>query len=117
MIRAVMRSVRKPCVLSVALLALVPRGEAQVISGTVEGRVTDSSGAVLPGVTITALNTATAATFAVTTTSEGLYRVPYVPAGIYDVRADLSGFRTETKEGVTVRGNDSAVVDFTLTVA
>ncbi len=52
MIRAVMRYVRKPCVLSVALLALVPRGEAQVISGTVEGRVTDSSGAVLPGVTI-----------------------------------------------------------------
>src|SRR2546426_4244593 len=92
-------------------------GEAQVISGTVEGRVTDSSGAVLPGVTITALNTATAATFTVATTSEGLYRVPYVPSGTYDVRADLSGFRTETKQGVAVRVNDSAVVDFTLTVA
>jgi Carboxypeptidase regulatory-like domain len=117
MIRALMRYVRKPGVISAALLAVVTRGEAQVISGTVEGRATDSSGAVLPGVTITALNTATAATFTVATTREGLYRVPYVPSGTYDVRADLSGFRTETKQGVTVRVNDSAVVDFTLTVA
>ena len=40
-----------------------------------------------------------------------------MPSGTYDVRADLSGFRTETKQGVAVRVNDSAVVDFTLTVA
>src|SRR5438128_706035 len=60
---APLRSLARPCVMCVALLAVVARGEAQVISGTVEGRVTDSSGAVLPGVTITALNTATAATF------------------------------------------------------
>jgi hypothetical protein len=116
---AVMRQIRRPRVICVALLAFSAaiRGEAQVITGTLEGRVTDSSGGVLPGVSITAVNTSTAASFTAATTSEGLYRVPYLPSGTYDVRADLSGFRTETREGVTVRVNDSAVVDFTLAVA
>src|SRR5919197_3587766 len=104
--------------LTMVLISVSPRSAAaQVITGTLEGRVTDSSGAVLPGVNVTATNTATAATFTAATTSEGLYRVPYLPSGTYDVRADLSGFRTETKQGVTIRVNDSAVVDFTLTVA
>lgn len=90
---------------------------AQVITGTVEGRVKDAQGGVLPGVTITAVNTATAASFVVATTSEGLYRIPYLPSGTYDIRADLSGFRTETKAGVVVRVNDSVAIDFDLSVA
>jgi hypothetical protein len=118
MVRAVRRQLRGPLLAGVALLTVAATpGAAQVITGTLEGRVTDSSGGVLPGVTITATNTATAATSTVATTSEGFYRVPYLPSGTYDVRADLSGFRTETKQGVTVRVNDSAVIDFTLTVA
>jgi len=89
----------------------------QVITGTVEGRVKDAQGGMLPGATITATNTATAASFAAATTSEGLYRIPFLPSGTYDIRADLSGFRTETKTGVAVRVNDSVVVDFELTIA
>ena len=108
--------------LSMATLTMLLAGfarlaGAQVITGTIDGRVTDSSGGVLPGVTITVTNTATTATATVATTRDGLYRVPYLPPGPYDVRADLSGFRTETKQGVVVRVNDSAVVDFTLIVA
>jgi hypothetical protein len=72
---------------------------------------------VLPGVTITAVNTATAASFVGATTSEGLYRIPFLPSGTYDVRADLSGFRGETKQGVVVRVNDPVVIDFELAVA
>lgn len=90
---------------------------AQVITGTVEGRVKDPQAAVLPGVTITAVNTATASTFVGVTTSEGLYRIPFLPPGVYDVRAELSGFRSEARQGVEVRVNDSAVVDFDLVVA
>ena len=108
--------------LSMATLTMLLAGfarlaGAQAITGTIDGRVTDSSGGVLPGVTITVTNTATTATATVATTRDGLYRVPYLPPGPYDVRADLSGFRTETKQGVVVRVNDSAVVDFTLIVA
>src|SRR5438552_8336917 len=108
--------------LKASIVCIVPfaagaGAEAQVITGTLEGRVTDSSGALLPGVTITATSSATAAAFTVPTTSEGLYRLPFLPSGSYDVRAALSGFRTETKQGVVVRVNDSSVVDFTLSVA
>jgi hypothetical protein len=89
----------------------------QAITGTVEGRATDAQGAVLPGVTITATNRATATPFVGVTTSEGLYRIPFLPSGIYDVRAELTGFRIETRQGIEVRINDSAVVDFALVVA
>jgi hypothetical protein len=118
MIPAVMVRIPTPSVICVAFLTVAATpGAAQVITGMLEGRVIDTSGAVLPGVTIAATNTATAATSTVATTREGFYRVPYLPSGAYDVRADLSGFRAETKQGVTVRVNDSAVVDFTLSVS
>ena len=70
----------------------------------------------MPGVTITAVNTATATTRVGVTTSEGLYRIPFLSSGIYDIRAELNGFRTETRQGVEVRVNDSVVVDFDLVV-
>jgi hypothetical protein len=46
---------------------------------------------------------------------EGLLRD--LPSGTYDIRAELSGFRTETRQGAPVRVNDSVVIDFVLTVA
>jgi hypothetical protein len=101
----------------VALTLSVAAAGAQVISGTVEGRVRDAQGGVLPGVTLTAVNTATAVSSIVVTTSDGLYRIPYLPSGTYDIRAELSGFRTAVQQGVTVRVNDAVVVDFELTVA
>src|SRR5713226_219207 len=89
----------------------------QVITGTVEGRVTDVQGGVLPGVAVTTVNSDTVASYVTATTSEGIYRFPYVPPGKYEVRAELSRFRTERRQGLMVRVNDSAVVDFELAVA
>lgn len=102
---------------AVLIVAAAEPAAGQVITGTVEGRVKDAQGGVLPGVTITAINTATSASFVTATTTKGLYRIPYLPSGTYDVRAELSGFRSETKQGLAVRLNDSVVVDFELTVA
>jgi hypothetical protein len=109
--------VRHAALSVVILLSAATIGAAQVITGTAEGRVKDSQGAVLPGVTVTAVNTATAAVVVTTTSGEGLYRMPYLPPGTYDIRAELPGFRSETRQGVPVRVNDSAVVDFELAVA
>lgn len=105
-----------------ALVAIVTLGvtrpsTAQVITGTIEGRVRDSQGGVLPGATVTATNAETNATFTAATTSEGLYRLTYLPPGRYDIRADLAGFRSEIRQGVLVRVNDSLVVDFDLAIA
>ena len=59
----------------------------------------DSTGAVLPGVTITAVNTATGNTFAAVTDERGVYRVN-ARAGVYRLRAELQGFRAVTREGL-----------------
>jgi hypothetical protein len=105
-----------PALLLYLFIAVAP-ASAQVISGTIEGRIRDSQGGALPGVTITATNTATQTVFTSATTSEGLYRLPAVSSGTYDVRAELAGFRTETRTGVVVRLNDSVVLDIEMTVA
>src|SRR5437867_3636133 len=115
--RAMRRSLARVAMTIAIVHAGMRLAGGQVISGTVEGRVKDAQGGMLPGATITAVNTATAASFVAATTSEGLYRIPFLPSGTYDIRADSSGFRTETKTGVVVRVNDSVVVDFDLTIA
>ena len=103
--------------LLVSIVVCVTPLSAQVITGTIEGRVRDSQGGVLPGVTVTATNADTQAVFTVATTSEGFYRLSSVSSGNYGVRAELPGFRTETRTGVLVRVNDSVVLDIDMTVA
>ena len=79
-----------------ALLVLLPvAGYAQeaVLSGT----VTDSTGGVLPGVTVTATHTATGNTFVAVTDAKGGYRLP-VRVGVYKVDAELAGFGTVTRQ-------------------
>ncbi len=90
---------------------------AQATTGTIEGQVKDAQGAVLPGVVMTATNTQTRASSGAASTGSGLYRIPYLPLGSYEVRAELSGFQTQVKTGVVVRLNETAVVDFTLSIA
>src|SRR5438552_2233987 len=107
----------KTWTIAALVVGLAGVAHAQVITGTLEGRAKDQQGSVLPGVTVTARNSATGASIVAVTSGEGLYRMPFLPPGSYDVRAELSGFRTETRQGVAVRVNDSSVVDFDLAVA
>jgi hypothetical protein len=78
-----------------ALLLLVPSFvpplEAQT-AATIAGVVTDRSGAVLPGVTITARNTGTGLVRSTVTGEEGRYVLPSLAPGPYEVRAELDGF-------------------------
>ncbi len=66
---------------------------AQSSTGSVSGNVTDASGGALPGVTVTATNTATGVTRSVVSNSVGHYEVPLLPPGTYRVVAELSGFQ------------------------
>src|SRR5687768_11507632 len=61
-------------------------------TATISGRAVDEAAAVLPGVTITVTNTATGAVRTTVTNEEGLYSVPALIPGIYNVRAELAGF-------------------------
>jgi hypothetical protein len=75
---------------------------AQSGGGTLSGRVTDETGAALPGVTITATNDATGSSRTDVTDASGKYRFGSMPIGTYTVVADLSGFAVVTTKNVIV---------------
>ncbi|PYR03303.1 MAG: hypothetical protein DMF97_02300, partial [Acidobacteria bacterium] len=71
---------------------------AQSTFATLTGTVTDSSGAVLPGVTITLTNIGTEGTRSLVTDDVGNYLVPNLDAGGYRIVAALSGFAQQTRQ-------------------
>src|SRR5207248_5326457 len=79
------------------------------------GKIVDSSGAVLPGVTVTLTSPEALGTFTGVTDGQGLYRVTNLPPATYDVRAELSGFQAVIRKA-TVRLNAVTEADFTLSV-
>ena len=74
-------------------LAAPAFAQSQAANGTIEGTVSDSSGGVLPGVTVTITNVDTGAERVVVTNDKGLYRAPLLPLGTYKVVAELQGFK------------------------
>jgi hypothetical protein len=91
--------------------------QARVTGADLEGTVTDQTGAVVPGCTITVTNLATNVRRSVTTGPNGRYNVPALPPGTYTVTATLSGFKTQTREPVDLHLGQSVAVDFPLIVA
>ena len=104
--------------LLLALMLLAPVSAlAQTVTGTLQGTVIDSTGGVLPGVTVTARNQDTGQERVTITNAAGYYVLPFVPVGVYQVNATLQGFRTIQRSEVAVTLNDTRVEDFTLTPA
>lgn len=87
---------------------------AQGLSG-ITGTVTDSSGAVVPGVTVTITNRQTNVVHKAVTTSVGTYFVTDLNPGIYEVKFEKNGFKTEVQNGVNVDANSTATANATLT--
>src|SRR5258706_3056064 len=81
---------------ALALLLLLPAA-AYAEEATLSGTITDTTGGVLPGVTITATHTATGNTFVTVTDEKGGYRIP-VRVGMFKVDAELPGFGTVTRQ-------------------
>src|SRR5688572_12407666 len=76
---------------------------AQLSTAQLSGRVTDESGAVLPGVSITATQTDTGLVRTVTTDENGTYVLPNLPTGPYRLEAMLQGFRTYSQTGIVLQ--------------
>ena len=91
------------------------RASAQFAS-TIEGTVLDPTGLVAPGATITSTNVATGVTQTATTTPAGYYRFPALPAGLYNLKVELQGFRTVTQEGIQLAADEIKTVNFKLEV-
>jgi len=89
---------------------------AQEQRGAIEGIVKDSSGAVLPGVSVEAKNVAVGSVASSVTDGNGVYRFPALAPGTYEITANLQGFNTQKLEGVIVLLGQIKKVDFALGV-
>ena len=99
------------CVSLVAVVAL-----AQLPTGTISGVVNDSTGAVIPGVSVTVTNVEMGASRSLITDAQGRYVVPNLRSGEYDLRASIAGFQTAVRTGIRVAIGEEGIVDFTLQI-
>ncbi len=113
-IRAARRAA--PGLFVLGLLSCLVPGElsAQAVSGTILGTVKDSTGAVMPGASVTLVNTGTGFTRTVVTDAKGEYTAPQVPTGTYTVSAEMSGFKKVTMANVHLGVDQHPKIDLTL---
>src|SRR5262245_27734740 len=101
----------------VAICLLVPvLTQAQELRGKITGRVTDTSGAVIPGATVKLTDVARAATSSLTTNEEGLFDAPYLLPGTYQVSVELAGFKKAVEDNVQVAINDTRLLNIKLEI-
>src|SRR3989442_11360063 len=89
---------------------------AQVTSGTISGTVSDPTGAVVPGATVSLKSVEKGISRTVHTDEGGRYRASELALGRYEVTAEAAGFHTVIRSGITLTVGREAVVDFTLQV-
>ena len=86
-------------------------------TGTISGKVTDASGGVLPGVSVTATSPSLMGVQTAVTDAGGAYRFPALPPGIYAVTYELAGFNTVKRENIQISLGFTATVNVELAVA
>jgi hypothetical protein len=101
------------------LAGVSPAAWAQSRATTAEltGIVRDSSRAVLPGALVTATSVDTNIARTATADGEGHYAIPALPPGLYNVKAELSGFGPQERQRVALQLGTTSALDFTLSVA
>jgi hypothetical protein len=99
---------------SLVLFPVVAFAQSQATTGVIEGTVTDASGAALPGVTVTAKNTATNFEQTTTTDRNGRFRLVLLPLGPYQVTANLEGFARYVEKGLDLGVGQTLRVPITL---
>lgn len=94
---------------------LTPRAHGQVVTGTLTGTVTDSTGATIPNAAVTVTDQATGASQSTNTTGNGIYNIPYLAPGLYRVSIGAPGFKKFVEDNVTLDVSTIQRVDATLT--
>ena len=89
---------------------------AQGSIGTILGTVSDDTGSVIPGATVTARNIGTGAIQTTTSDDQGRYTIPALSVGDYEVQSELQGFQTVIRAGIRLSVGAEVVVDFSLPV-
>jgi len=102
---------------TIALLVLAGSlAYAQLPTAAISGQVKDSSGAAIPGATITASNRETGLTRTTTSSADGRFKLAGLPVGAYSVKAEAPAFKSEIQEGLTLAVAQEAVINFAMSV-
>ena len=99
-----------------AALLLAPIAFSQQITGSIRGTVTDPSGAVVDGATVSARQSETALTRATASDHSGVYLLLDLPVGHYQLQIERSGFQTYLQQGITLDVNEAATISVSLKV-
>ena len=110
------RSCVRALLLVTAILTVLSTGrlQAQSTNGQITGLVSDSSGAAVVGADVNALNKATGVTYHNVTNDSGLYVLPQLLPGPYDVTVNKQGFGTSQHSELTVRTGDHLSLNISL---
>src|SRR5918992_3414662 len=108
-----------PALLAVLALgaSAYAQGGGASSTGTIQGRVMDAQGAVLPGVTVTATSPSALGAQTTVTSETGNYRFPALPPGTYTLTYELAGFNTVKREGIQIALGFTANVNVELALA
>jgi len=101
------------CLILLVVLCAVP-AMAQRITASIRGRLTDSTGAVLPGADVTVKSDETGFSRSTVTNGEGVYSFEELPLGTYTVAASLSGFKSAQRTGILLNVADVRSIDIQL---
>jgi hypothetical protein len=88
--------------------------QAQQVTASITGQVTDPSGAPVPRATVTATDAERGTQWPATTNSDGIYNLPRLQIGTYNVKVEAQGFATETQSNIQLQLNQVARLDFKL---
>lgn len=100
--------------LALTLVLLPSLASAQTVTGTLQGTVYDTKGAVVPGVEVIVRNVETGQERNLKTNDAGSYSATFLPLGRYKVTASGTGFSTATQENIEITLNETRVIDFSL---
>lgn len=97
-----------------AIVAVLPSFQPMAmaqntVTGSINGKVVDSTGAVVPNATVTVKDTATGAVHTYTTNSNGLFTAPFLPPNVFEVSATAPGLQSTTTSVQILTGQQSAV--------
>jgi len=98
----------------IVLLLVASVAPAQTVTGTLSGHVTDATGAVMPGVKVTARDQQTGMVREAATNAQGFYEMSFMPLGTYQLSVAAEGFQAIRKTGVTIDLNKTTVSGFAL---
>src|SRR5260370_29379558 len=98
-----------------ALLAQAPSAQTTG-AAPILGTVTDTTGAVIPGVKVTVVSTETGFHFEGVTNNDGYYYIPYLRPGVYNVTIEAQGFKKYVRESIELRTNDQPRIDVKLEI-